>query len=155
MEIEQDTELDIIELGPLKDPEPLTAERIAEAFNTASNRGAWRAVQQNKGSRSTVTFDDDKGMVKFIYVVDNSTTTNGKVGVGDAGLFLVQFRKTIGNFGDYANAIARGLASILSALQAAGLPFHAPQGPEGVEIIIKHHGVGNMVSARYLDPDVF
>lgn len=123
---------------------PLTAEQIAEAFNTASPRQQWKAhaFTKNNGAINQVHFTSLQGMVQFIYVLET-------------GEFLVKFVKVIAAFGDYANAIARGLASILSCLQAGGLPFVAPKGPEGVEIIIKHNGVGNMVSARYLDPEIF
>ena len=120
----------------------MTAEEIAEAFNVASERGKWDARSFKSGGSNQVHFDDHKSMVSFVYLVGEDH-------------FLVKFRKTIGAFGDYANAIARGLTSILSALQAAGLPFVAPRSAEGIEIIVKHNGIGNQVSCRYLDPEIF
>ena len=116
----------------------MTAEQIAEAFNTASPRGQWRAFNSEAGGISQVHFEDHKAMVAFKYIINT-------------GEFQVVFRKAVGSFGDYANSIARGLTTILSALQAAGLPFVAHKSPEGVQIIIKHNGIGNQVSCRYVD----
>lgn len=120
----------------------MTAVEIAETFNACSARGVWKARPSGVGNKTMVWFDDNNSMVQFSYIVET-------------GEFLVKFRKVVGSFGDYANAIARGLTSILSALQAGGLPFIAPKSHEGVEILIKHNGIGNMVSCRYLDPEIF
>lgn len=124
----------------------MTAEEIAEAFNTASARGFWKAKHLNTKGKTFVLFDDDKSMVSFQYVLDTQE-------------FQVKFRKVTGQFGDYANAIARGLTTILTALQAGGAPFKAPESAEGVEIVVKHNGAGNAVTCRvsgsgYYEPEL-
>lgn len=114
----------------------MTGVEIAEAFNTANTRTNWRARAVTLKNRDTVHFEDRTGLIHLVY--DCST-----------GEFMVSFKAAVASFGDYANAIARALLTVLTSLQAAGLAFVAPAGLEGMEIVIKHGGIGNQVSVRY------
>lgn len=117
----------------------MTAAELAEAFNTACPRKNWKARGTSHMNRDIVHFEDRTGLVHLSY--DCST-----------GEFGVSFKNAVASFGDYANGIARALLTVLSALQAGGAPFMAPQGLEGMEIVIKHGGIGNQVSVRYTAP---
>lgn len=119
----------------------MTGQEIAEAFNTASIRKNWKARAMGHKNRDVVHFEDRTGLIHLQY--DTST-----------GEFLVTFKEAVASFGDYSNAIARGLLTVLSGLQAGGAPFVAPTGLEGMEIVIKHGGIGNQVSVRVGAPTV-
>lgn len=117
----------------------MTGVEIAEAFNTANTRTNWRARAVALKNRDTVHFEDRTGLIHLVY--DCSTCE-----------FMVSFKAAVASFGDYANAIARALLTVLTSLQAAGLAFVAPAGLEGMEIVIKHGGIGNQVTVRYTAP---
>jgi hypothetical protein len=83
-----------------------------------------------------VIFQDKRGgMVKFIFIPQDD-------------IWYVEFKQAVAAFGHYANAIAKGYVSILQALQSGGAPVVAPEGLEGVEIVIRHSSVGNAVTVR-------
>lgn len=120
----------------------MTGAEIAEAFNTANTRTNWRARAITLKNRDTVHFEDRTGLIHLVY-----DCTSGD--------FMVSFKSAVASFGDYANSIARGLLTVLTSLQAGGASFAAPAGLEGMEIVIKHGGIGNQVSVRYDAPPIY
>lgn len=102
----------------------LTAAEIALAFNSANTKATWSARPNSRpeSGRDTVHFHSNTGLVTLVYnAVDNR--------------FEVRFNKFQATWGDYVKSIARSLYTVLVTLKAAGLPFDAPEGPEGIEII--------------------
>lgn len=114
-------------------------EAMAEAFNASNTRLYWGARPISTTNKKLVYFANKTGAVSLQYDTDT-------------GLFHVVFNRAVASFGDYANAIAKALLTVLSTLEAGGMPFSAPQGLEGMEIVLVHHGIGSNVTVRPPSP---
>lgn len=99
----------------------LTAHEIALAFGQQNTRKAWTARPNTIGGE-TVHFTSTTGIVALVYQVEH-------------GRWVVKFNKFQATWGDYVKAVARSLYVVLSTLKSAGLPFEAPEGPDGIEIV--------------------
>jgi hypothetical protein len=95
----------------------VTAELIAEAFGVNCPKKNWaaRVVKVTRGDKLTelVSFKDRQGLISIVYDTERQR-------------FSVTFEKALASWGDYNNAIAKWLQTVLTALQAGGLPFEAP-----------------------------
>lgn len=115
--------------------QPFSALEVVMAFNTASSRKHWKATLNSQGKPSVIFQDVHAGMIRLIFIPGDN-------------VWLVQFKQAVASFSSYCNAIARAYVSVTQALQAGGIPIVAPERLEQVEIVIKHGGLGNMVSVK-------
>lgn len=128
-----------------------TAEDIAEAFGVNCPKRNWaaRIVKVTRGDKLTelVSFKDRQGLISIQYDTERDT-------------FAVIFEKALASWGDYNNAIAKGLHTILTALQAGGLPFVAPASLDDIIIrtnpisgytLVSFEPVGAEVAAPVLE----
>jgi hypothetical protein len=117
-------------------------ETIAEAFNVNCPKKNWsaRIVRTEYGGRlhEAVSFKDRSGLLTLVYDVDE----------GDCRKFSVIFNKAQASWGDYTNAIARGLHTVLSALQAGGLAFVAPVAVDAIIVRTQFGGIGGNVTVE-------
>lgn len=92
---------------------------VANAFNQQNDKKNWKAVCTGE----LVHFSSTSGMVALVYDAADGT-------------FAVKFNKFQGAFGDYVQAIRRGLFSVLNSLKSAGLPFEGPATVDDMEVVI-------------------
>lgn len=120
----------------------LEPEAIAEAFNVNCPKKYWsaRIVRTQTGGvmREAVSFRDRSGLITLIYDVDS----------GSCRKFGVQFNRAVAAWGDYCNAIGKGLHTVLTALQAGGLPFVAPVALDTIIVRTAFAGVGGNVTVE-------
>ncbi len=116
----------------------LTADVIAIAFNQENERKTWQARPNNRDSAETVHFSAQTGMIALIYNVRNRT-------------WHVRFNKFQTSWGDYIRSISRALYIVLTTLKQAGLPFDAPDAPEGIEIVCQASPDADTL-VRYVPP---
>lgn len=122
---------------------PVTGITIAEAFTVNCPRKNWSARQYTmhgpEGPREQVSFSDRQGLVSLTYDVQT----------GDKRRFSVSFNKAVASWGDYTNAIAKALQTVLSALEAGGLPFVAPVDPSDIIVRTVWGGIGGVCTVEY------
>lgn len=98
----------------------IQAEQLTEAFATNCPKKNWgaRIIRVDRGGTlvEIVSFKDRQGLISLQYDCER----------GQYRRFNVIFEKALASWGDYNNAIAKGLQTVLTALQAGGLPFVAP-----------------------------
>lgn len=92
----------------------MIAAEVATAFNTVNERKSWSARPYASDGVETVHFTAPSNLVTIVMECDGPA-------------FYVRFNKVQAAWGDYVRAIARSLHVVLSTLQAAGLPFNAPE----------------------------
>lgn len=100
----------------------MIAADVALAFNAVNERKSWAARPHASDGREAVHFTAPANLVTLVLECDT-------------GRFQVRFNKVQAAWGDYVRAIARSLHIILSTLKQAGLPFDAPPGADGIEIV--------------------
>lgn len=98
----------------------LSANEVANVFNQQNDKASWRAVCTGE----LVHFTSTNGMVALVYDAA-------------AGTFAVKFNKFQGAFGDYVQAIRKGLFSILNTLKSGGLPFEGPPTVDDMTVLIR------------------
>lgn len=112
----------------------ITAPELALAFNTVNTRKTWNA----RPSNTLVIFNPGVSLIALTYdTVD--------------GTWQVRFNKYQAAWGDYVKAIARTFYVVLSTLKQAGLPFAAPDSPEGIDIVTSTGPEGS-IYVRYEPP---
>lgn len=117
-------------------------ETLAEAFNVNCPKKNWtaRIVRTEYGGmmHESVSFKDKSGLLTLVYDVDK----------GECCKFSVMFNKAMAAWGDYHNSIAKALHTILSALQAGGLPFVAPVALDTIVVRTQFAGIGGNVTVE-------
>lgn len=120
----------------------MLANDLAEAFHTNCPKRNWKArvssITRAGELVEQVHFADRQGLVSFTYDMK----------AGEFRRFAVTFEKALASWGDYCAAIAKGVHTILSALQAGGLPFIAPNSLEDIAITTRYIGAGGSVTAE-------
>ena len=122
---------------------PVTGNSIAEAFTVNCTRKNWFCRQYTingaEGPREQVSFNDRQGLVSLTYDVQT----------GENRRFSVSFNKAVASWGDYTNAIGKALQTVLSALEAGGLPFVAPVDPSETIVKTIWGGIGGVCTVEY------
>ena len=101
----------------------MIAADVALAFNGVNDRKTWSARPFSKDGTETVHFTGGRNNIITLVLEC------------DTGRFQVRFNRMHAAWGDYVTAIARAMCVVLSTLKAAGLPFEAPLGSDGIEIV--------------------
>lgn len=120
----------------------MKANDIAEAFHTNCPKRNWKArigsISRAGELVEQVHFADRTGLISLTYDLQT----------GEYRRFSVTFEKALASWGDYVSAIAKGVHTIMAALQSGGLPFVAPNSLEDIGIITRYLGAGGQVTAE-------
>lgn len=117
-------------------------ETIAEAFNVNCPKKHWTArivrAHYQGIMREMVSFKDRTGLITLTYDADD----------GDCRKFAISWNRAHAVWGDYINAIAKGLHTVMAALQAGGLPFVAPVSLDDIIVRTQFAAVGGRVTVE-------
>jgi hypothetical protein len=94
----------------LPDTRKMRAVKLAEAFNTCTERRKWRATVGGTRVRPEVHFISTGTMVRITYHLADEC-------------FTVSFSRASVAFGDFMASTYRDLSAVLAALKASGYPF--------------------------------